>query len=569
MLVLTFVPKPKDVAESRRMAQGITFSLIWSMWGHTWDDLAHADTRMTQPWATLKALGLYKSQGSNWGVDYITSASMLAIGSETGFDDDAMENFQKWGQLPWLPMFLQEQGLEPDGENAWLTYVTGTTEKVLQFCGLVVFCAVCGYTVLFALVGLFQSKRSWLRAFSSSLFRLSAFCALVYAAFVGLRNHVDSTQWAEDIRGHRRFTHTLGSELEFGVKTSGVTTFPHRRDVLIENRFGSSYLHLYNDYINGHPGNQHLLSLVDSVSPTFAKYPAFLQTASARFIAESVLMSHGRFLEQGAMGKWYLNDLEEGIAYTNKLLVAKSDPATGEVLQELRFMVSGYRVGKWRDTALAQKHMGPYLQGLEKKVVKASLKESSTASLSHYIRPPRVGILLGEDKVTILSFKAPRTDKVTTALQISPAIHTPRSAATISVRTPSFKVVPTEPQPGAWFGAGSHVEAFTDGFWFIGTVVHVDTFGLYHVVFSDGDSGRFDKGEMRPFEPYSDGERLQVYVEGLTDYKDAAIVARMDDGTYHTVIRSTGEYFEDVEAVAFRRYHFDAPIEKNEYIRYA
>jgi hypothetical protein len=32
MLILTFVPKPKDRAETRQMSQGITFSLRWDMW---------------------------------------------------------------------------------------------------------------------------------------------------------------------------------------------------------------------------------------------------------------------------------------------------------------------------------------------------------------------------------------------------------------------------------------------------------------------------------------------------------------------------------------------------------
>jgi ectoine hydroxylase-related dioxygenase (phytanoyl-CoA dioxygenase family) len=41
MLILTFVPRPEERAESRQMSQGITFSLRWDMWGHTLDDLAH------------------------------------------------------------------------------------------------------------------------------------------------------------------------------------------------------------------------------------------------------------------------------------------------------------------------------------------------------------------------------------------------------------------------------------------------------------------------------------------------------------------------------------------------
>ena len=61
--------------ESRQLSQGITFSLRWDMWGHTLSDLAKADTAMTQPWATLRALGLYKAKDADWGIDFVTGST--------------------------------------------------------------------------------------------------------------------------------------------------------------------------------------------------------------------------------------------------------------------------------------------------------------------------------------------------------------------------------------------------------------------------------------------------------------------------------------------------------------
>ena len=84
MLILTFVPKPEEKAESRQLSQGITFSLRWDMWGHTLWDLAQADTRMTRPWATLRALGLYKPKDATWGIDYVSSATMRMVSSRDG-----------------------------------------------------------------------------------------------------------------------------------------------------------------------------------------------------------------------------------------------------------------------------------------------------------------------------------------------------------------------------------------------------------------------------------------------------------------------------------------------------
>ena len=38
MMVTTWVPRPQRRAESRQMAQGITYSLRWDHWGFTWND---------------------------------------------------------------------------------------------------------------------------------------------------------------------------------------------------------------------------------------------------------------------------------------------------------------------------------------------------------------------------------------------------------------------------------------------------------------------------------------------------------------------------------------------------
>jgi hypothetical protein len=40
---------------------------------------------MTQPWATLRALGLYKQKDAVWGIDYITSGSMRGANNDNGF----------------------------------------------------------------------------------------------------------------------------------------------------------------------------------------------------------------------------------------------------------------------------------------------------------------------------------------------------------------------------------------------------------------------------------------------------------------------------------------------------
>ena len=99
---------------------------------------------------------------------------MRSGGMETGFNDEAMENFIRWGKIDWLPQFLQEQDLDPYEPHVWLKYATNTAKKVETFAGLVTFSAICGYAILFALIGILQTKRSWAHAFSLSMLRFSS-----------------------------------------------------------------------------------------------------------------------------------------------------------------------------------------------------------------------------------------------------------------------------------------------------------------------------------------------------------------------------------------------------------
>jgi len=567
MLILTFMPKPKDYAESRRMAQGITFSIRWDMWGHTWDDLAHADERMGQPWATLRSLAIYKPREAEWGMDYITSSSLRGVGMETGFNYEAMEKFQEWGQITWLPMFLQEKGLDPDEEDVWLKYCTRTLEKIHTFMGLVVFSAISGYAVICAVVSILQTKRSWAHSFGLSMFRLGALCAAAYATFIGLRSHVDSTRWAADIRGGRRYSSVFANDIAFGVKSEGLTTLPHRKDVLIENRFGSSYLYLYNDYINGHPGNRYFLNLVDGVSTVFGSYPFWLQEATACYVTESVLANQGRFLEQGVNGDWYINDFEEAMVHTRKTLVQKTMPVVAAVLQELRFIISGFRFSTLRDTSLAQKHMVPFLKSFEKKLVAQVLKERHSDILQNtsYSRPPDTKPLVDPDNGTVLKFKSPITGTLAPALALRHPLRTPHSNATWKRRGKTSKMKPIEPEPGAWFSTGSTVEAFTDGFWYMGEVTEVTAFGKYYVVFPDGEEGWFSSEFLRVFEPYRVEELLQVYQDGQMDYEHCEIVAQEDDDTYHAVLGRSNKYYDKVQPQFFRRFHFGGRIEESTY----
>ena len=250
MLILTFVPRPRSRAESRQLSQGITFSLRWDMWGHTWQDLAHADTAMRQPWATLRALGLYKSPSADWGVDYISSVSMRLPNGDNGYREDELEDWVKLGGFKFLPAFL-----EGNAENgSWHEYLLTTLTRCEAFMKDVSFYSLAGYVLIYVIVSMvFGGPAGGMKArrFGWALFRLAVICGTVFALYQAALKHVGSTQWAKDISHNLRYSSPFGSE---EVLYEGPTTMPHRNDVLIETRYKSEYLAMYNDYVGNHPG---------------------------------------------------------------------------------------------------------------------------------------------------------------------------------------------------------------------------------------------------------------------------------------------------------------------------
>ncbi len=68
VIIATFAPRPQTFRqlETRMIAQGGSYSMAWSQWGHTLSDFASADKRMWEPLKTMRALGLWKGSGWNW-----------------------------------------------------------------------------------------------------------------------------------------------------------------------------------------------------------------------------------------------------------------------------------------------------------------------------------------------------------------------------------------------------------------------------------------------------------------------------------------------------------------------
>jgi len=540
MFIMTFVAKPRSRAESRQIIQGITFSLRWDMWGHTWQDLEHADTEMIQPWATLRALGLYKKPNAVWGVDYITSACERIPKEDFGFFREHLDDFVSFGGFKFIPQWLQGQvGDGDDDEDSWPEFLLETLERCEAFMEDISFQFAICYVVLFFSISMAfggPGLRGRLNRFGWALLRLGVIGCVVLTMYRAAVKHVDESDWAYDIRNNLKYTSPFGSE---EAAYDGAESLPNRKDVLIETRYKSEYLALYNDYIKNHPGNRLWNELVDEKAEAYASYgglPSIFREAVAEFIVGAVHEEEGRFLYQSPNARWVVLSDDDAKTQTKFELVVKSNPLKLKLVKELEFLISEVKYNELRKTAMSA-GMLPYLLNLKTRLATGTphpkqnitiVREGSTqTSSSSDRRLHRHGSALPIPQMTIRSVRRP---------------------VVLHVGEP-----PEEPETGAWLQTGDFAEVgFREGkktYWYKAQILDVLSTGVCHVYFVGED---YDEGlpcsSLRPFIPPTVGDRVQLNSDGR--YLTATILREKGNELYD--IEIAGVLYEDVDGDLFR-----------------
>lgn len=497
MLILTFVPKPIDRAETRQLSQGITFSLRWDMWGHTLNDLATADTAMTQPYATLRALGLYKRKSASWGIDYITSATIRAANDDNGFTSDDLDTVMGRGGLTFLPAFLQNFDIDWDRGDSWPEFIDGTTEKCLKFFGKLSKIAIAGYVAFFTVCAFLVHRKRSTYTLGATFIRISVLVSLPYLLFRIAKSHVDQTGWAKDISAGRRYVSTVDVDRKFVKGGLGPSTYPCTSDVLIEKRHGSEHLALYNDYITlGHPENAIFYGMVDDAAQYYGHYNEEFKDATVQHVSFGVFTNGGRFLQQGPDGYWMWLYDEDVFKFVRNELDIASNKYLGYVVKNVRYISSEYKYGKFRNTALSVRHAVPYIESLQTTLLSKS-KEKKTMVQSR--APKSVNIMkINRLGLTLPNYRSRINNKRQVELQ-------------------RFLEEYDEPYPGAWISQNDEVETFNKGLWYYGTVVFVNARGDYHVQYLDGSKHWIDKYSIRPFSPYRIGEKLLCFIDNSSE----------------------------------------------------
>ena len=510
MLILTFVPKPIERAETRQLSQGITFSLRWDMWGHTLNDLAAADTEMIQPWTTLRALGLYKSAKANWGIDYISSATIRTANEDNGFHPDDLEKFISRGGFRFVPKWLQNFDIKWETGESWPEYIKGTKEKCHVFLERVSVLGVVAYLLLFAFRTIFMKGRQRALLLDKAMIRVTLMLSTTCFVFFATKSHVDQTGWAKDIVAGRRYTSTVDVDRTCAKALFGSSTFPTVRDVLIETRHGSEHLAMYNDFITmGHPGNAFFKEMVNNYAPMFRYYNEEFKEATVQYVSYGIYQNQGRFLYQGPDGKWLWLYDDDVFPYVRDELTIASNKLIAFLNKNIRYISSEYKYGKFRNASLSARHAVPYLESLRKKIIRTTTTFSSKKPTS---KPKHVRF----------------RKNVISALPFSP--YPSRNKRGIQLQREGEYL---EPFLGAWIAQEDEVEVFKEGVWYYATVKAATGRGDYQVQYYDGTADVVDRYAIRPFVEYIIGERLQCFVK--SEFESCVIETASRNGLSYTV----------------------------------
>ena len=542
MLILTFVPKPQEKAESRQLSQGITFSLRWDMWGHTLYDLAQADKRMTQPWATLRALGLYKEKDASWGIDYVSSATMRMANEDNGFRLDELDVFLERGGFTWLPQFLNGQ-ISQDGN--WHDFLHDTVERCLEFSSYLNGFVVGLYIIVLVAACIISPKKFGVRGLGTSVGRSALLYGIVYAMWMAANDHVDNSQWAKDIVAGRKYAGAFKEEATFTPMYKHLpSTLPHQNDVLIETRYASRQLDMYNDWTRDHPGSQLFQMLVREYATAYDSVKLDLfENATADYIVGAVEFSQGRFLFQNR-NEWLWLDRKDAIDFTKAELVVEAYPLLKNTRQELRFLESDYKYGVHRGTVLAQKSLDAL------KHLKIKLLRNTPAGKAIFTSLEEMEI--GQQSKTNAAF-------IQTRSKLASSTQTKRPLTVLKGqrRIVGLTDKPTEPKFGQWLKSGDPIEGTEvletgDAHWYKGTLFKVTASGSYYNKYDDNSYSIVSRILVRPYKPYFVGEELEVLLED--DYVEVGTISvDHGDGTYDIFLDDEEKLLQAVPSGDLRR----------------
>lgn len=443
--------------------------------------------------------------------------------------EEELEDLLNKGGLYVLPRWLQFFNIDWDKGDAWVQFISGTQQICEKFFLNASRVGIAVYLVVKLVDAMLIPRKNGIL---KPCVHLVVLLSIVYGLYQWAKTHVDETGWAKDIRGGRRYATTKQYErATYGAidRPSGPSTYPTKHDVLIENRYGSKELAMYNDFIPlGHHANRIYRTLLEHMGhPAIAQYGLNLQNAAARSIQNDIHTTNGRFLVQGPDGFWmWPYDILPVIR--KELVLDSKSPVVRELDQTARFIESDYKYGVFRDTALSRRHSIPYINAIRSFLIDGTKKKPIEVAEGKPRTVPLSKTTLQVGKISISSSKP--------------------------VAEPSREPVHEPPYVGAWIKEGDLVEAYDDDYWLIGQVSFVTSKGKYYVQFMDGTVDPVDQYSIRPFTTnYYIGEELECWVPQREQYVKCTLMDHYSDNTYSATTNVDGEILRQLNGQSFRR----------------
>lgn len=567
LFILTFAPRPRfedKQIETRMLGSGGSYSMHWSQWGHTLRDYADPERRMSYFWRHLKSLGIYKPWGHDWGWDYVTVASQRMVGEELGFAADDLADVYKKGKFDWIPKALHGSVLDTDDSVlAWTTFLGEMVSNIKDFAQtwyitfLFTYLAVIiGGNVLLHAAGFISNAH--VRAVQCVRRVTLTHGGVVLFAYLYYQN-VARGSWARNIREGYAFR---GPNHNFNPNLPG--TLPNKFDVLVFDELQSPWLastaFVY-DYT--HPGSYKWMNMTHAYGNGFDSLTSALQSQLCEDLIEWQLSEHqSRILVKNREFEWAVasDDLAKRICRKN--LIGRSNEFKSYAVKWIDFLISELRYGFWRESAMHQVHMQPWLSKLQDKLLGFQWPARNKTDL--------IADQVADRSLSVFVVESLGVPHIREALKLpSRSVFPPRTE-------------PEEPWEGAWLQEGDIVEAhynsFSGGMFTIALLSCDDEKSFscscvyycytefyrariltpicdtttWEVEYDDGEvDGELCPTCLRPFVSYEVGEETE-WTDKESDFVPCMITAVTGEDSYDVEL-DDGRQLSNVSAANLRR----------------
>lgn len=354
VFIVTFAPRPLEGGDTRLLGQGGSYSLRWDMWGHTLKDLENAPTMMVQPWRTLRALGMYKPKGANWGWDFISQHSMRCSAFDTGYESE--DDF--FSTISFVPRIFLSTFEKDMTYSQFFEACTRMWQSWAVYANIAaIACFVIGSTCLCCITALFNKQLA--KGVGKGALRTSIRVTILYGLIASFAYYVfhywiAGSIWATEIKNGTLFypPYITANKNKALLDRAAVVIDEH--DVLISDRLNHRFLASLADTPQYHPGNMNLGAVIRGAVEVVPFLRGEDKIALANVVVENVIDNGSNFAVLSDDAVWVPMLRDEAQNYVLNKLCLQDNSLISALNREAEFLLSLYRYGRFKSSAMAR-----------------------------------------------------------------------------------------------------------------------------------------------------------------------------------------------------------------------